>query len=106
MIQLLAILCDKLSVTRLKHALSGFNMYVSNTTQGQGNKDGGFKAGQLYSFCIVSDSMRNNHPAAIWAYLTPVLNYIQRELPSVTEINFWSDGPTIPCLNKAQFFFL
>ncbi|GFS03152.1 hypothetical protein ElyMa_001142600 [Elysia marginata] len=56
------------------------------------------------SFCGVSDSL--DHDPSIWAYLSPILDKVRKEQPSVRTIHFFSDGPTAQYRQKINFFLL
>ena len=43
-------------------------------------------------------------PVAIWCYLKPVLEYITANYPAVSDINFFSDGPTTQYRQKKNFY--
>ncbi|KAL5013419.1 hypothetical protein ScPMuIL_007689 [Solemya velum] len=57
----------------------------------------------LVSFSGVSDSLQHG-PAAIWAYLKPILVEIKRSNPKVEYIHFYSDGPTPQYRQKGNFY--
>lgn len=50
------------------------------------------KDSRVKSFCTVSESM-DHSPAAVWAYLNPVLDEMQRENESLETVHIYSDGP-------------
>lgn len=56
-------------------------------------------------FATISDSLQHG-PAAIWAFMTPVLQDIRRNYPSIDFIHFYSDGPTTQYRQKGNFFLL
>ena len=56
----------------------------------------------LQSFTSISRSLPHD-PAAIWAHLRPVLCDLKANHPEITDIRFFSDGPTTQytvCLKK------
>lgn len=57
----------------------------------------------LQSFATVSNSLRHD-PIAIWAHLLPVLEKLRSQNPEVTDLHFFSDGPTTQYRNKQNFF--
>ncbi|KAJ8720812.1 hypothetical protein PYW08_006277 [Mythimna loreyi] len=60
---------------------------------------------QEKSFCTISPN--NSHgPIAIWAHLTPVLEYIKRTSRNVTTLHFFSDGPTTQYRQKGNFYLM
>ncbi|XP_045774208.1 uncharacterized protein LOC123873410 [Maniola jurtina] len=55
------------------------------------------------SFCSISPA--NVHsPEAIWAHLTPILQYLKITYPQVDTLHFFSDGPTSQYRNKKNFY--
>ncbi len=58
---------------------------------------------EAVSFCTVSESYRHD-PPAIWAYLTPVVEYLLSLHPQIRTIHIWSDGPSTQYRNKANFW--
>lgn len=54
------------------------------------------------SFCTVSPSYLHN-PAAIWAHILPVLEYLKKLYPHLSTLSIWSDGPTTQYRNKFNF---
>jgi len=60
--------------------------------------------GEHQSFTTISESLRHD-PSAIWAHLKPVLHELKRRHPEITDLHFWSDGPTTQYRNKANFYF-
>lgn len=64
-------------------------------TQSNYNSEGVYYNGNnsACSFATVSDSMDHSLPA-IWAYLEPVLDRMQRENPHLNALHIFSDGPT------------
>lgn len=59
---------------------------------------------ELVSFSGVSDSLQHD-PAAIWAFLKPLLLEIKDKHPRVDFIHFYSDGPTTQYRQKTNFYF-
>jgi len=57
------------------------------------------------SFASISDSLRHD-PAAIWAHMKPVLLELRQLHPQVTDVHFFSDGPTPQYRNKQNFYLL
>ena len=57
-----------------------------------------------YTFCTISDSLEHG-PAAIWMYLSPVLDdiSIQQNHPGVNILHFYS-GPTTQYRQKGNFY--
>jgi len=55
------------------------------------------------SFTTISDSLRHD-PAAIWAHLKPVLQDLRNQHPEITDVHFFSDGPTTQYRNKVNFY--
>jgi len=45
-------------------------------------------------------------PVAIWCYLQPLLDDIAVNYPAVTNINFFSDGPTTQYKQKEEVLFV
>lgn len=60
---------------------------------------------QEKSFCTISPN-NNHNPIAIWAHLTPILEYIKNISPNVTTLHFFSDGPTTQYRQKGNFYLL
>ncbi|KAK3085700.1 hypothetical protein FSP39_007459 [Pinctada imbricata] len=54
-------------------------------------------------YCTVSEDTRHG-PAAIWAHLHPVLEWIRSDMPHIDTIHFVSDGPTTQYRTKSNFF--
>ncbi|KAK3099675.1 hypothetical protein FSP39_007878 [Pinctada imbricata] len=54
-------------------------------------------------YCTVSEDTRHG-PAAIWAQLHPVLEWIRSDMPHIDTIHFVSDGPTTQYRSKSNFF--
>ncbi|XP_041920930.1 uncharacterized protein LOC121684876 [Alosa sapidissima] len=65
-------------------------MYTSNNT---------------LSFCTLSPSMKHD-PAAIWAQLDPVLQFLKVNYPRVDKLFFISDGPTMQYRGKKNFYLM
>lgn len=61
-----------------------------------------YMADKVMPFCTVSDNLKHG-PAAIWAHMRPVLEYITSDRHYET-IHFISDGPTTQYRNKHNFF--
>lgn len=60
---------------------------------------------EAHSFCTISSS--NCHqPAAIWAHLDPIMQWIRNEYESVDTIHFFSDGPSTQYRQKQNFYLL
>ncbi|XP_041360121.1 uncharacterized protein LOC121376342 isoform X1 [Gigantopelta aegis] len=57
------------------------------------------------TFCTVSPCM-DHSPAAIWAYLDPVLRYIKVEHTQVSTLHVFSDGPVTQYRQKQNFFLM
>jgi len=64
-----------------------------------------YKVDGLQSFTTVSDSLRHD-PPAIWAHLEPILHDLRSTNPEITDLHFYSDGPTTQHRNKINFFLL
>ena len=64
-----------------------------------------YKVDGLQSFATVSDSLRHD-AAAVWAYMQPVLKSLKASHPEITDLHFFSDGPTTQYRNKLNFFLL
>ena len=60
-------------------------------------------ASKPYTFCTISDSLEHG-PAAIWMYLSPVLDDIQQNHPDVNILHFYSNGPTTQYRQKGNFY--
>lgn len=58
---------------------------------------------QPISFCTISPS-RQKGPAAIWQYMAPVFDYIQKHHPDITTVHFYSDGPCTQYKQRGNFF--
>lgn len=63
------------------------------------------KEKEITSFCTVSSDL-NHGPAAIWAHLHPILDYVQKELPYVKTIHIFSDGPATQYKQKNNFYLI
>lgn len=63
-----------------------------------------YSKGKVVSFCTVSDCLKHN-PAAIWAHMHPVLEYLRNET-NATVIHIISDGPTTQYRNKQNVYLL
>jgi len=59
----------------------------------------------ITSLCSISSSMQHD-PPAIWAHLSPVLNYLREVTPSARTLHVVSDGPTTQYRSKKNFFLL
>ena len=76
---------------------------------GASNKQATLHTGVTYtvdghqSFTTISESLRHDLPA-IWAHLKPVLLDLKRNNPQVTDLHFFSDGPTTQYRNKVNFY--
>lgn len=57
----------------------------------------------VISFATISPNLQHG-PAAIWAHLTPVLNYLKDIAPEVTTVHFFSDGPSSQYRQKNNFY--
>uniref|UniRef100_A0A8D8Z5S4 Uncharacterized protein n=1 Tax=Cacopsylla melanoneura TaxID=428564 RepID=A0A8D8Z5S4_9HEMI len=55
------------------------------------------------SFCTLSKNLKHG-PPQILAHLEPVFNFINKEIPNLKEIHFWSDGPSSQYKNKYMFY--
>lgn len=56
-------------------------------------------------FATVSPN-REHGPAAIWAHLKPILEYLKTKYPDVSTVHFFSDGPSSQYKqNKLQLVF-
>lgn len=64
-----------------------------------------YKSDGHQSFATISDSLRHD-PAAIWAHIKPVLIELKQSDPEITDIHFYSDGPTPQYRNKQNFYLL
>nr|XP_053618254.1 uncharacterized protein LOC128679821 [Plodia interpunctella] len=60
---------------------------------------------RITSFCTVSSDL-NHGPAAIWAHLHLVLDWVQKELPLIKTVHFFSDGPATQYKQKNNFYLL
>ena len=56
-----------------------------------------------HTFCTISDCM-DHGPAAIWAYMEPVLDELKRTHEEVEVIHFFSDSPATQYRQKKNFF--
>lgn len=61
------------------------------------------KDSKVKSFCTVSESM-DHSPAAVWAYLSPVLDEMQRENELLETLHIFSDGPATQYKQKSNFY--
>ena len=61
--------------------------------------------GNHVTFAAVSDSLQHG-PAAIWAFMTLILEEIKTKHSNVDYIQFYSDGPSTQYCQKNNFFFL
>lgn len=61
------------------------------------------KDSKVKSFFTVSASM-NHTPTAVWAYLNPVLDEMQRENESLDTLHIFSDGPATQYKQKGNFY--
>lgn len=60
---------------------------------------------KAHSFCTISSS--NCHqPAAIWAHLEPILEWIKLNYGSVNTVHFFSDGPSTQYRQKQNLYLL
>ncbi len=57
------------------------------------------------TFCVLSPSMKHD-PAAIWAELAPVLQFLRVNHPKVQKLFFISDGPTVQYRGKKNFYLM
>ncbi|XP_048001800.1 uncharacterized protein LOC125238480 [Leguminivora glycinivorella] len=57
------------------------------------------------SFCTISSSTCHQ-PAAIWAHLDPIIQFIRSEHRSVDTVHFFSDGPSTQYRQKQNFYLL
>ena len=57
------------------------------------------------SFASISESLRHD-TAGIWAHLKPVLLQLRQSHPQLTDLHFYSDGPTTQYRNKQNFYLL
>lgn len=57
------------------------------------------------TFCALSPSMKHD-PAAIWAQLEPVLQFLKVNHPRVQKLFFISDGPTMQYRGKKNFYLM
>ena len=64
-----------------------------------------YHIGGHFSFTSISDCLRHD-AAAVWAHLKPVLLELKTEHPEITDIHFFSDGPTTQYRNKVNFYLL
>ena len=78
---------------------------------GASNRQASIHTGVLYrtdglqSFATISASWRHD-PSAIWSHLHPVLSELRQTRPEVTDLHFFSDGPTPQYRNKQNFFLI
>ena len=91
------------------------NYACKNTNQiqsahcGASNKQATLHTGVMYtvdghhSFTTISESVRYD-PPAIWTHLKPVLHDLKIEHPEITDIHFFSHGPTTQYRNKLNFY--
>ena len=70
-------------------------MYYLNSTKDK----------HITSFCTVSSDL-NHGPAAIWAHLHPVFDWVQKELPHIKTVHFFSDGPATQYKQKNNFYLI
>lgn len=49
---------------------------------------------------------KEKSPPAIWTHLSPVLDHVKTNYPSVTLVNFFSDGPCTQYRQKGNFYML
>ncbi|CAG9791138.1 unnamed protein product [Diatraea saccharalis] len=59
----------------------------------------------ITSFCTVSSDLQHG-PAAIWAHLHPILDYVQKELSHIKTIHIFSDGPATQYKQKNNFYLI
>lgn len=57
----------------------------------------------IQSFCGVSDILQHD-PITVWAFLSPILQYIRELFPAVDTLHFYSDGPTTQYRQKLNFY--
>lgn len=62
-----------------------------------------YRFNSLQSFGTISESYRHD-PAAIWSHLHPVLSDLRANNPEITDLHFFSDGPTPQYRNKQNFY--
>lgn len=78
---------------------------------GASNRQASLHTGVLYtmdglqSFATISASWRHD-PAAIWAHMQPVLQELKSTNPQISDLHFFSDGPTTQYRNKQNFFLM
>lgn len=58
----------------------------------------------LTNFCSISTNL-DHGPAAIWAHLSPIFEFLLGFATPITKIHFLSDGPSSQYRNKTLFFF-
>lgn len=68
-------------------------------------KKNGYVEVQCQSFCTLSESTAHG-PAAVWAHLKPVFEFIAVNLPKVDTIHFQSDSPATQYRNRTIFYLL
>ena len=56
-------------------------------------------------FCTISASGRHD-PSGIWAHLDPIIDYLKQAYPKISNIHFFSDGPTTQYRNRKNIFLL
>ena len=56
-----------------------------------------------HTFCTVFYSLQHR-PTAIWKYVEPVLDELQRAYPGVNTLHMFSDGPTSQYRQKLNFY--
>ncbi len=87
----------------------GFGSEVMAVHFGASHQQATLHTGILYvgeeaiPFTSVSDCRRHD-PAAIWSYLSPVLDYVSQNYPDVSKVHIFSDGPTTQYRNKTNFY--
>jgi hypothetical protein len=88
-----------------------FASEIQDTHFGASNRQASIHTGVVYtsdglqSFATISDSYRHD-PPAIWSHLKPVLCNLQQTNSDITDLHFFSDGPTTQYRNKINFFLL
>jgi len=55
--------------------------------------------------CTLSECL-DHGPAAVWAHLQPIFQFIKRTVPQITIVHFLTDSPTTQYRNKTIFFLI
>ena len=91
--------------------LCGYASEIQSVHFGASHQQATLHTGMLYvkdhkvPFCTISPSRRHD-PPAIWAHMEPVFSLLKELDPYVSQLHFFSDGPTTQYRQKANFYFL